>query len=92
MQSENNHRRWLERVTNWQEQVADIGLDGLLTALVQTARPLGPLAAQLLWVAQPTLNVFSTHVSDDAGSLASLLEDPLALDELLAHLTSPQTE
>ena len=84
--------RWTERAAQWRARLADLGLDGLLEALAPVARPLGPLAAQILWVAPPTLGVVSGTISQEAGALASLLDDPAALDRLLSQLASREIE
>ncbi len=88
----NGHSRWAERATRWHRRLAELGLDGLLVALGQALRPVGPLAAQVLWVAQPTLSIFSTSLSRDTGALADLLYDPMALDDLLSQLTLEEVE
>ena len=82
------HERWRRRAGAWRARLADLGLDGLLVSLAQAARPLGPLAAQVLWVAQPTLDLFGGDLSREAGALADLLDDPAALDHLLTQLVA----
>ena len=49
-------------------------LDGLIGALLDIAEPFGPLGAQMLWVAQPTLRLLVPR--DDIAALARLLEAP----------------
>jgi hypothetical protein len=49
-------------------------LDGLIGALLDAAEPLGPLGAQLLWIAQPTLGLLVPR--DEIASLARLIEAP----------------
>ena len=65
-----------------------MGLDGLLEPLAQTMRPLGPLGAHLLWLVQPGLGAFDASLSQEAGALADVLEDPLAFDHLLSQVTT----
>lgn len=78
--------RWFRRAERWRVRFADLGLESLLGAFGEALRPLGPLAAQVLWVAQPTLGVLGGSLSEEAGTLADLLHDPAALDHLLMHL------
>lgn len=92
MNREKEYDRWVGHALNWRERAAEVGLDGLLSALAQVMRPLGPLAAQVLWVAQPTLGMFSGELSEDANALANLLDDPATLDRLLNEMTSPDVE
>ncbi len=66
--------RWLTRVEQWQHRAADAGLLGVMTAIQEGLRPLAPLAAQLLWVAQPTFRLFGE--TDAIEALAALLNDP----------------
>jgi hypothetical protein len=88
MEPNEGYKRWLERAETWRNQLADIGLDGLVASLAEAVRPLGPLAAQVLWVAQPTLGALDRTLSQEAGVLADLLHDPAALDNLLTQLTA----
>jgi hypothetical protein len=57
-----------------------------LPALIalEAGRPLAFVGGQLLWVAQPVLGLFLAQ--DTVGHFASLLEDPTAVDELIALL------
>jgi hypothetical protein len=65
---------WQRRVQQWEAQAGEVGLSGIYDALHHTFRPLAPLAAQLLWVAQPTLSLFGE--AESIGALADLLEHP----------------
>jgi hypothetical protein len=84
--------RWVQRADTLRDRLADLGLERLLVSLAQVARPLGPLAAQVLWVAQPTLSTFEGTLSQEAGALANLLDDPMALDHLLTQLAAGTRE
>ena len=55
----------------------------VLTAL-EGGRPLTLLGSQLMWVMQPVLSLFVA--SDTVRQTAQLLEDPLAVDALIARL------
>lgn len=75
MDSHTNPRR--EQVgQRWVERLEAAGLGGLWGALHEGLKPLGPLAAQLIWFAQPGLALFGQ--SDPAGELAALLNGDLA--------------
>ena len=75
------------------EQAAEaIRRHGLrLPALVflEATRPLAFLGAQLLWVLQPTLGFVATRAT--IGEFARLLEDPRAIDSLIATLEIDKT-
>lgn len=75
-----------ERAAIWQARLSDLGLSGLVTALGQATRPLWPVLAQVMWVAQPTLGLMSGTLGKDADLLAGLLDDPAALDDFLSQL------
>jgi hypothetical protein len=57
-----------------------------LPALIalEAGRPLAFVGGQLLWVAQPALSLILPH--DTVGDFAAMLEDPAALDDLIALL------
>ncbi len=61
--------------------VSLLALDGL--------RPLGLLAGQLLWVAQPTLGLLAD--GDDIGALAEVLERPEGVDALRRELEAARS-
>lgn len=64
-----------------------MGLEGLVSALMDAAEPLSPLGAQVLWVAQPTLKLFMP--AGEIDGLAKLLDDPAGLIWLREALTEP---
>lgn len=92
MTRDETYQRWIQRTDALRARLADVGLEGLLVSLAQVVRPLGPLAAQVLWMAQPTLGTLEGTLSQEAGALANLLDDPMALDHLLAQLTADVRE
>lgn len=76
--------QWPERFARWGERLHAAHLDNIVGALLDAAEPLGPISAQLLWVAQPTLGVFVPRVEID--SLARWLEKPGGVARMRAHL------
>ena len=68
-----SHREQIAK--KWSERLEAAGLGGLWGALRDGLKPLGPLAAQLIWFAQPGLALFGQ--SDPAGDLAALLNGDL---------------
>jgi hypothetical protein len=55
----------------------------VLVAL-EAGRPLAFLGSQFLWIAQPALDLILPH--NAVSHLAFILEDPVALDDLITHL------
>jgi hypothetical protein len=53
-------------------------------------RPLAYVGAQMLWAAQPFLNVWLEHA--DIRDLALLLEDPASVEALIHRLESLPTD
>jgi hypothetical protein len=66
--------RWLRLADQWQERADQAGLGGLSRGVMDALQPLAPLAAQVLWVAQPTLSLFGR--GEAVGVLAEMLENP----------------
>jgi hypothetical protein len=67
--------QWRTRSSQWEQRASEAGLSGVFVSLRHALMPLGPLAAQLLWVAQPTLGLFGK--AESIGELAQLLEHPM---------------
>jgi|GEM_PF-1395239 len=65
--------RWLVLAEAWESRAAEAGLSDILEALRGAFHPLMPLAAQLLYVSQPTFALFGQ--ADAVGALAELLMD-----------------
>lgn len=59
----------------WSQRLDAAGLGGLWGVVRDGLKPLGPLAAQLIWFAQPGLALFGQ--SDPASDLAALLNGDL---------------
>ena len=67
----------------WIAQVKARGLAGAVGIALDALEPLGPLGAQLLWVAQPFLGVFGGESARNAANeIAEALETP----EGIAHI------
>ncbi len=77
--------RWSPRLTRWSRRVRAARLDGVLRVLLEAAEPLGPLGAQVLWIAQPTLGLLVPR--EEIASLARLLDDPDGMVWFRAQLT-----
>jgi hypothetical protein len=69
-----SRQQWLNWVREWEQRASDAGLAGVYGSLREVLMPLGPVAAQILWVAQPTFGLFGE--ADSIGALANLLERP----------------
>jgi hypothetical protein len=65
---------WSQRLTRWAKRLRATRLDGLVGALLDAAEPFGPLGAQFLWIAQPTLGLLVPR--EEIASLARVLEAP----------------
>ncbi len=78
---------WMLRLSRWSRRLHRAHLDAFAGALLDAAEPLGPLGAQLLWIAQPTLGLFAPR--DAVASLARLLEAPGGLVWLREQLVGP---
>lgn len=88
MTRDDTTRRWFQRADAWRDRMADLGLDGLLPSLTHVAHPLGALGAQVLWLAEGALGPLDGGLAEEAGALATLLDDPAAFEHLLARLAT----
>jgi hypothetical protein len=68
----------------WMQEARARGLDGALGVALDMLEPLGPLGAQLIWVAQPVLGVWMPR--DILGHLAEALETPGGIEQLRQQL------
>ncbi len=76
--------RLQNRIVKWSAQLRTMGLDNLVDVLLEAGAPLGPLGAQVLWIAQPALRLFAPN--EEIDGLARLLEDPSGVAWLRAAL------
>jgi hypothetical protein len=66
--------RWLTLARNWRQRAEEAGLGDVSSAVMEALQPLAPLAAQVLWVAQPTFSLIGRGAA--VGALAEMLESP----------------
>jgi hypothetical protein len=69
---------------DWIKQIKARGLGGAFGVLLDIIEPMGPLGAQILWVAQPTLRVFGA--GETLGHMAQALEEPGGIERLRSLL------
>ncbi len=65
---------------DWVRQIQARGLDHALSVALDIFEPLGPLGAQLVWVAQPVLSAYLPREALD--DLAELLERPGGIEQM----------
>jgi hypothetical protein len=65
-----------------------MGLAGAVETLLDAAEPLGPLGAQVLWVAQPTLSLFMPR--GEITALAQCLDEPGGVAQLREQLANQE--
>lgn len=65
----------------WLEKVRARGWENALSLALDVLEPLGPLGAQLLWVAQPAARVIGGW-GDALTGLAQTLEEPGGVERL----------
>jgi hypothetical protein len=78
---------WRALTRRIEEQASHDGMGGIVALFRDSLRPLSPLLAQLLWVAQPTMSLFGE--SDSTASLALLLETDGDPEPILSQGTPP---
>lgn len=77
----------------WLAQVKGRDLDGALDLALNALAPLGPLGAQLLYVAQPLLGMIGGSMwRDAAAGIAEALEAPGGVEALKAQLEDMRDE
>jgi len=81
-------RAHIDRLTAW---IQDRGLAAPALLLLETSKPLLPIGAQMLLLLQPLLGAFGPALGwpgeDEAlREYAAWLEDPAAVDRVLARL------
>jgi hypothetical protein len=68
------------------QRTADLGLTAPAILVLETVKPLAYLGAQMLWAAQPFLNVW--WQDKDLRDLALVLEDPTGVEAIIKRLES----
>lgn len=68
----------------WVAKARARGLGPALGLALDLLEPLGPLGAQLVWIAQPALGLLVGRAA--LGGLARALEEPGGVERLRAHL------
>ena len=71
----------------WITRLQDVGLAHPVGVALDALEPLGPLGAQLLWVAQPALGLFVAR--DTLEALGRTLEEPGGVARLRQLLDPP---
>lgn len=81
--------QWAVRLARWAQRRR---LRGLLAAALELGEPLGPVGAQVLWIAQPALSMFLPRT--DIDTLARLIEAPGGVAWLRAQIDgdAPDTD
>ncbi|MBI5668098.1 MAG: hypothetical protein HZC41_08820 [Chloroflexi bacterium] len=74
----------------WIQQARARGLGRALALALDILEPLGPLGAQVVWVAQPVAGLFVRH--DALGDLARTLEQPGGVETLRAYLEADRPD
>jgi long-subunit fatty acid transport protein len=72
---------------DWVAQVQQRGWADALRVALDLLEPLGPFAAQVLYVMQPTASVFGLGTA--AQEIAAALDEPGGIDALRARLDDP---
>lgn len=72
----------------WARQVRARGLDGAVHVALDVLEPLGPLGAQLVWIAQPALGLWIPR--EALQQLAETLETPGGFEQLRQQLDEGQ--
>jgi|AMZC01.1.fsa_nt_AMZC01000528.1_3 hypothetical protein len=82
--------RLAARLAVWRGRLRATPLADLLTLLLDVSEPLGPLGAQVLWVAQPALSLMVSR--EAVADLAQVLERPGGVAWLRAQLAAESEE
>jgi hypothetical protein len=81
-----DQKQW---ATRWSGRLHRSGLGSVAGVLLDILEPLGPLGAQLLLVAQPSLSLITSVSRKDLNGLAQLLDDPAGIAWLRSELVDP---
>jgi hypothetical protein len=76
---------------DWIELIRARGLEQAFCTALDVLEPLGPLGAQLIWVAQPAVHLMGRDLWRDAlTALAEALEEPDGIARLRQRLEGQQ--
>ncbi len=73
-------------LTNWSDQLKRLGIANLAGSLLHASRPLAPILAQLLYIADPLFP--ASKESNSLSNLGAKLEDREQVDTLIQELQS----
>lgn len=74
---------------DWIDNIKARGLGGALRITLDALSPLSPLAAQLLYIAQPVCGLWGWH--GRVGAIARTLEDPQKMEAIRQRLEQDET-
>lgn len=80
----------LQREARWFRLLQQSRMTGLAEVGVAILKPMSPLVAQMLYVAQPVVGVFDRQ--RDLMHFAALLEDPDAFEQFAERLSASQSK
>ncbi len=72
----------------WIKQIRARGWGTAFGTVLDVLEPLGPLGAQLLWIAQPAARLLGGW--DAVGALAQALEEPGGIDRLREQIEADE--
>lgn len=81
---------WAGRLARCAARLHQARLHGMALALLDAGEPLGPLGAQMLWIAQPALGLIAPRSEIDG--LARILEAPGGVAWVREHLGTPSSD
>lgn len=79
-----------DTLADWIERIKARGLGNWLALALDVLEPLGPLGAQVVWVAQPVLGLWLPRSA--LGGLAEALEAPGGVEGLRVLLEANDTD
>lgn len=76
---------------DWIDHIQARGLEHVVHTALDVLEPLGPLGAQLVWVAQPAAHILGRELWGEAlAALAEALEKPDGITKLRERLEGQQ--
>lgn len=74
---------------DWVDHIKARGLTGAVSFALDALEPLGPLGAQMIWIAQPLFGVFGGENARHAiGDIAEALESPEGVEAIRQRLNA----